>query len=112
MSLGLRRVDLAKTGEPLRLACYASVSNAAVQVVREAADLARGAARLRVVAPKLRAKGAADALALFLAHEAVAPMALTALGSKRAARRFCDRLVSLGAVRELTGRDTFRLYGV
>jgi hypothetical protein len=30
----------------------------------------------------------------------------------RAARRLCDRLVDLGVVRELTGRPTFRLYGV
>jgi len=32
--------------------------------------------------------------------------------SDRAARRLCDRSVDLGVVRELTGRDTFRLYGV
>jgi hypothetical protein len=32
--------------------------------------------------------------------------------SDRAARRLCDRLVDLGTLRELTGRDTFRLYGV
>ena len=40
------------------------------------------------------------------------PTALTSLNSDRAARRFCDRLVELGVARELTGRDTFRLYGV
>lgn len=39
------------------------------------------------------------------------PTVLTSLRSDRAARRFCDRLVDLGVVRELTGRDTFRLYG-
>jgi hypothetical protein len=42
----------------------------------------------------------------------VTPAALASLNSDRAARRFCDRLVGLGAIRELTGRDTFRLYGV
>ena len=85
---------------------------AADKVTREAADLTRRTARLREVAPKLRAKGADAAVHQFLTCDAVAPGALTSLRSDRAARRFCDRLVELGAVRELTGRDTFRLYGI
>ncbi|WP_425332346.1 DUF1403 family protein [Rhodoblastus sphagnicola] len=35
-----------------------------------------------------------------------------ALGSDRAARRFLDRLVALGALREMTRRPSFRLYGL
>jgi hypothetical protein len=81
-----------------------------------AADLARRAARLREVAPKLRAKSADRAVDLFLSRDALAPAALArempGSLSDRAARRLCERLVDLGAVRELTGRDTFRLYGV
>ena len=88
--------------------------------IRRAADLSRRAARLRAVAPKLRAKGAAEALALFRSHDAVSPSGMLSPMIKgtsvqmtdRAARRFCDRLVDLGVVRELTGRATFRLYGL
>ena len=47
---------------------------------------------------------------MFLTRDAVAPSSLPL--PDRAARRLCDRLVELGAVGELTGRDTFRLYGV
>ena len=112
LAFGLKRADLRKTGTELRLACHRAAAAAAVEVTREATDLARRAGRLREVAPMLRAKGADAAVALLLSRDAVAPTALTSLRSDRAARRFCDRLVGLGAVRELTGRDTFRLYGV
>lgn len=112
LGCGLKRTDLRKTEEDLRLACHRAIVSAATEATRKAADLARRAQRLRTVAPKLRAKGAEEAVALFLVCDAVAPTALTSLRSDRAARRFCDRLVELGAGQELTGRDTFRLYGI
>jgi hypothetical protein len=110
LAAGLKRADLRKRGDELRLACHRAVVASAAEATRLAADLARGVARLKSVAPKLRAKGAGEAVELFLIRDAVAPSALPL--PDRAARRLCDRLVDLGAVRELTGRDTFRLYGV
>ena len=109
LAAGLKRADLRKRGEDLRLACHRALLSSGVEAVRLAADLARRAAHLKAVAPKLRAKGAGDAVAMFLSRDAVAPSALPL--PDRAARRLCDRLVDLGAIRELTGRDTFRLYG-
>ena len=107
---GLKRADLRKRGEDLRLACHRALTSSTVEAVRLAADLARRAAHLKAVAPKLRAKRAGDAVEMFLTGDAMAPSALPL--PDRAARRLCDRLVDLGAVRELTGRDAFRLYGV
>ena len=112
MSLALKTRDMARSGDDLRLACHHALVTAAGLAVSLAAELARKAGRLRAVAPILRAKGADQAIALFLAHDALAPSALTALMSDRAARRLCDRLVDLGVLRELTGRNTFRLYGL
>jgi hypothetical protein len=110
LAAGLKRADLGKRGDDLRLACHRAVVTSAVEAMRLAADLARRAAHLNAVAPKLRAKGAGEAVAMFLTQDAVAPATLAL--PDRAARRLCDRLVTLGAVRELTGRDSFRLYGV
>ncbi|MBR9840567.1 MAG: DUF1403 family protein [Rhodobacteraceae bacterium] len=110
LATGLKRADLRKKGDDLRLACHRALISSVIEAVRLSTDLARRAAQLRAVAPKLRAKGAGDAVAMFLTRDAVAPSALPL--PDRAARRLCDRLVDLGAVRELTGRDTFRLYGV
>ena len=110
LATGLKRADLRKHGDDLRLASHRALVSSVVKAVRLAVDLARRAAHLNAVAPKLRAKGAVDAVEMFLTRDAVAPSALPL--PDRAARRLCDRLVDLGAVRELTGRDTFRLYGV
>ncbi|EAQ10888.1 hypothetical protein RB2654_22008 [Rhodobacterales bacterium HTCC2654] len=106
----LKRADLRKQGDELRMACHRALISSSFEAVRQAAGLVRRAAHLKAIAPKLRAKGAGDAVEMFLTRDAVAPSALPL--PDRAARRFCDRLVDLGAVRELTGRDTFRLYGV
>lgn len=113
LAAGLKSQDLRKTGDDLRMACHKAIVASAAEAVRMAADLTRRADRLRSVAPKLLAKGADKAVALFLCRDALSPsVALNGLMSDRAARRLCDRLVDLGAVRELTGRDTFRLYGL
>jgi len=109
----------AKTDNLLIIA-HTAIARSARDTIRLCHDLARRAAKLRAVAPRLRAKGSDAAVNLFLSADALSPSALTAsplLGSRvamtpRAARRFCDRLVELGVVRELTGRATFRLYGV
>ena len=110
LAAGLKRRDLHKTGDELRLACHKAVLASTGEATRMASDLARRADHLRKLAPKLRARGAGEAVEIFLSQDAVMPAALPL--SDRAARRLCDRLVELGVVRELTGRDTFRLYGL
>ena len=89
----------------------------AIRLAKQAADKANA---IREIAPKLRSRGAQDAVALFLSENIVSPSNMLSpiiKGSRtemspRNARRFCDRLVELGVVQELTGRSTFRLYGV
>ena len=113
------RAIAAGAGEP-RLFVHRAIVAACDTAIRLAADLDLRVAKLRSVAPKLRAKGSDAALALFLSHDAVSPSVMLSPiiqgtlmpMTDRAARRLCDRLVELGVVRELTGRPTFRLYGV
>jgi hypothetical protein len=92
----------------------ATVALAAVSALDLAVDLSRRSEALLVVAPKLRAKPAAKVVDLMLAEDCVSPaeVARHAPMTDRAARRLFDRLVILGAARELTGRPAFRLYGL
>ena len=122
LAASLTRRDLAAAadgGSDAVEACHRAAALSAGAALRLAVDLERRAARLAAVAPKLRTRGAERALGLFLARDSVSPAMLApaifsgqAGMSGRAARRLCDRLTALGAVRELTGRATFRLYGL
>ncbi|MEK8095427.1 DUF1403 family protein [Methylocystis sp. IM3] len=87
---------------------------AAAQAHARAADLARRADRLLRVAPGLRARGAGRVVEMLLADDGATPLAAARASgmSDRAARRLFDRLVALGAARELTGRAAFRIYGL
>jgi hypothetical protein len=88
-------------------------ARAAAQACDLSAELGRRAQRVFEAAPKLRAKGAGAALATLLDEDSLGASSRNGGQiSERGARRLFDRLVALGAVRELTGRATFRLYGL
>lgn len=76
------------------------------------ADLGRRAAALDAARRRLRAPAAERVVARLLANDCLRPAATADLLSERAGRRLFDRLTALGAARELTGRPTFRLYGL
>ncbi|OAN69128.1 hypothetical protein A8B82_22875 [Sulfitobacter sp. EhC04] len=111
---------LVAEGQGADLKVQTSLLTSIEDTIRLATNLAQRAAAIRAVAPKLRAKGSDSAVALFLSEDAVAPSTMlspmiqgtTIPMTDRAARRLCDRLVELGVARELTGRPTFRLYGI
>ncbi|MGJ0531864.1 DUF1403 family protein, partial [Methylocystis sp.] len=96
------------------LSAARAMARAAQESYALATELSRRSNILLSVAPKLRAKKAARVVDLLLADDCVSPTrAATSAGlSDRATRRLFDRLMALGAVRELSGRANFRLYGL
>jgi hypothetical protein len=97
------------------LSCCAAYARGAAQACDLYAELGRNSQKLLTVSKHLRAKGAAAVIDTLHNEDAVLPSARSANNknmSDRGLRRLFDRLVTLGAVRELTGRATFRLYGL
>jgi hypothetical protein len=96
------------------LHCANAYALAAGEAFALAGELSRRSQALLAAQPKLRAKGAGRVVELLLGDDAVSPTraAKAARLSDRAARRLFDRLIELGAARELSGRPSFRLYGL
>jgi hypothetical protein len=109
---GNGRGRIAPEREGFEKAFCLALAQGAGEACRIAAEIARRAARLLAAAPKLRAKGAGEAIELLLDDDAVSGSLTTANLTRWGSRRLFERLVALEAARELTGRSTFRLYGL
>lgn len=107
---GRRRVQ--PGGEGWGRIVLLAYAQAAAEACDLGSELAGRAAHLVGVAPKLRARGAEEVVKLLLEDDAVPSSRSGARLTDRSARRLFERLGDLGAVRELSGRPTFRLYGL
>lgn len=99
-------------GEGFERAICVALALAAAEACRIAGDIAPQAARLTAVTPKLRAKGAGEVIRRLLDEDAVSGTLQTKNLTRWGARRLFERLIVLQAVRELSGRASFRLYGL
>lgn len=99
-------------GEGFERAVCVALAVAAAEACRIAGEIAPRAARLIEVTPKLRAKGAGEVIRCLLDDDAVSGTLQTKDLTRWGSRRLFERLTVLQAVRELSGRASFRLYGL
>lgn len=107
----LPRTAFRLEGEAWLAACAGAWGRGAVAAFDMHIDLTRHADALRAAHLRRPGKDTAAIITALLTEDAI-PAQAGVEASDRAARRLFGRLTSLGLVRELTGRPTFRLYGL
>ncbi len=107
----LPRTAFRLEGEAWLAACASAWGRGAVAAFDLHLDLTRHADALRAAHLRRPGKDTAAIITALLTEDAI-PAQAGVEASDRAARRLFGRLTSLGLVRELTGRPTFRLYGL
>lgn len=106
------RVMGGKQDEMGRTRLLVAQTHAALRAIDLSASLTQPAQRLIAIAPRLRAKAADSVVQHLLSEDAIVASRQIAGISDRGLRRLFDRLIELNAVRELSGRPTFRIYGL